>query len=510
MQLLRRSRFRGSKTLFGFFLCCWSLLSLPGFAAAATITAASPALLDVATAVNRAATGDLVVIPPGTSTWTSTLAINKAITLQGAGIGRTVINYGVPNNWGVNINLPTAGRFRLTGVEFNGGNSFGSNMLIIHGPPTSQFEIDHCKFRNVGMRTISSYSGGQGLIDHCSFLDNWLTVSLFNSYENQQWNQPITVGTANCIVIEDCDIQYVSSPGGHATTGGICTFDGQEGMKRTVRHCTWTNNLNCDVQLFDAHGNIHAVTKNPDGTTTGDMRGTIQWECYSNTFTNNAVSKSFEFFDIRGGTCLVYNNTIKSASPAWFRVREEDGTAASVMSTFSYGSRAWSGMTTYPAYDMPKCYFGGGNIVNGAARLTAMNDISFAYRGATTSSARTLVDCVSITAGSKTVIHSGSGFSSSDVGLPIDASGIPAGTKIVSVTNSTTAVMSAAATASRSCNLSASPPVHYRVAIGTREDAFFLQQGRDIFFTQMPGYTPLSYPHPFLGPAPPTNLTVVR
>src|SRR5205814_5201497 len=48
---------------------------------AATINAASPALADVSTAVNRAVNGDTVVLPSGISIWCSTLSITTFITL---------------------------------------------------------------------------------------------------------------------------------------------------------------------------------------------------------------------------------------------------------------------------------------------------------------------------------------------------------------------------------------------------------------------------------------------
>ena len=55
-------------------------------AGASIITAKSVSLKDVTSAVSSAVDGDMVVIPGGTATWTSGLAINKAITLRGSGI----------------------------------------------------------------------------------------------------------------------------------------------------------------------------------------------------------------------------------------------------------------------------------------------------------------------------------------------------------------------------------------------------------------------------------------
>src|SRR5215218_1378957 len=79
------------------YLKCQSLLMAGmllmgvGHTEAAVIHARSASYVDVAAAVTLAANGDTVAVPAGTATWNTTLIINKAITLQGAGIGQTVI-----------------------------------------------------------------------------------------------------------------------------------------------------------------------------------------------------------------------------------------------------------------------------------------------------------------------------------------------------------------------------------------------------------------------------------
>lgn len=55
-----------------------------------TINAASCELTDVTRAVDLASDGNTVVIPPGICTWSATLTVTKAITLQGQGIGSTI------------------------------------------------------------------------------------------------------------------------------------------------------------------------------------------------------------------------------------------------------------------------------------------------------------------------------------------------------------------------------------------------------------------------------------
>src|ERR1700757_3995357 len=57
-------------------------------AQARMINAASPSLADVKRAVVSAADGDTVIVPAGTSAWTSALTITKGITIQ----GQTTVN----------------------------------------------------------------------------------------------------------------------------------------------------------------------------------------------------------------------------------------------------------------------------------------------------------------------------------------------------------------------------------------------------------------------------------
>src|SRR5437762_8504713 len=60
------------------------LFAASGAAAQAkSITALSPSLFDVNKAIGSAVDGDTVIIPAGKATWTSQLAITKAITLMG-------------------------------------------------------------------------------------------------------------------------------------------------------------------------------------------------------------------------------------------------------------------------------------------------------------------------------------------------------------------------------------------------------------------------------------------
>jgi hypothetical protein len=77
------------------------LILLPAFASAATINAASCSYNDVSSAINSAQRGDTVLVPAGNCTWNSTLTITKGITLQGAGVDKTIIRSDGPSGIGV-------------------------------------------------------------------------------------------------------------------------------------------------------------------------------------------------------------------------------------------------------------------------------------------------------------------------------------------------------------------------------------------------------------------------
>src|ERR1043166_577146 len=65
-------------------------LAYTGAGYAATINAATCSTADVQSAITSATTGDTVIIPAGTCTWTSGVTLNKGITVRGAGAGRII------------------------------------------------------------------------------------------------------------------------------------------------------------------------------------------------------------------------------------------------------------------------------------------------------------------------------------------------------------------------------------------------------------------------------------
>src|SRR6187402_272005 len=131
--------------------------------------------LDVQTAVNAAsAAGDRVLIPAGTCTWTVGLGINKAITLQGAGVGRTLLRNGTMNGGMIEWYLVHGKDQRLTGIEFNmngGGNPNPNGTLTIIGDRdvTTRFRLDHNKFDRLSAFAVVPMMV-RGVFDHNEFI----------------------------------------------------------------------------------------------------------------------------------------------------------------------------------------------------------------------------------------------------------------------------------------------------------------------------------------------------
>lgn len=102
---------------------------------AATITAKSCNTTDVQAAITTAASGDTVVVPNGTCTWTSGISINaKAIVLMGASKGGVTLVDRVPDGTEiVKIVESTAGHIEVMNLTFDSrGTSHGSERPTFH------------------------------------------------------------------------------------------------------------------------------------------------------------------------------------------------------------------------------------------------------------------------------------------------------------------------------------------------------------------------------------------
>ncbi len=327
------------------------LLALFGSAQAGVINVPSVSFADVNSAVALAADGDTVVIPAGTAIWASTLNVTKAITLQGAGIGGTIVQDNAPNPTSqsailIDVTLVPGKTTRITGLEFRGlRTAGGSSVIELNGINNdgSRARVDHCKFNLVNMTCMVWPKGVIGVIDHCEhiingtggflcyvFHENWNG----GSKSDKSWSDDAHWGTDQFWFIED---NIISAGGGSA---GAACMDSYRGARWVFRHNTVKN---CNLS---AHGT----------ESSGRTRGTRAVEVYDNTFTVAAdppqtatgVSRS-TVLNLRSGSALMHHNTSTGFGGNW-ALRTDDDRLAGNYKAFGAadGDIPWDNMISNP------------------------------------------------------------------------------------------------------------------------------------------------------------------
>lgn len=281
-----------------------------------THVAASASYADVAAAIASATAGDTVTVPAGSATWATNLAVTKALSIVGAGIGSTIITgnfindypsgaeYFDKNNYLVSYEPadPEADEtFRLSGFTLDCDLKSNGIYLLndTYVNPIHNVRIDHVKVidQYPGHYPFAIYGAVFGVMDHCE-LSNTRT---WGCNDGDFWNNlRFDFGSANNFYFEDNTF----------TLGAVRTLGYGEGSGRYVfRHNTIT--LTADMYpIWDAHGN------------TSGWRSTMGGEIYDNTI--DADGNEFNMTDLRGGKWMVYGNTVtNNVGSMAIGVREE-------------------------------------------------------------------------------------------------------------------------------------------------------------------------------------------
>ncbi len=311
----------------------WTLVLLFLLVAASsfadTRTAASCNAAAVQTAVNNAASGDIVVVPAGNCAWPTAVSLPAGmdLTLQGAGVGVTTID-GTSAGTSVFVGV---GNRRVTGFTFTCGQ------IQIDG---DNWRIDHNTFTCgtfdngiyvVGFRPQAS---PKGLIDHNSFMNRRVLVagypgvSLAELSRTTQWFDALALGTAEAVYVED-----------NTFTATIFTnaIDCNYGGRYVFRHNSVT----------DTYLEAHSIQQT--------NRACRKWEIYENTIAqvNYPVYRSMF---IRGGTGVVFNNTVTGAFGERTIALDNSRSATSAGTVFNVcdGHQLWDGnadTTGWPCLD---------------------------------------------------------------------------------------------------------------------------------------------------------------
>lgn len=295
-------------------------LLLVRMAAAATNSVADTELATIQSAVNSATDGDTILVPSGSSTWDDKLTIAKGISVIGAGTNATAITC---NSQAVQIGSASAGLARLSGFRFTGYPT--NHCVVIASAPNCPVRVDRCLIENF---SFAFYSYGVGVVDHCTIVQcgrlartscpspTANPTKLQMAYPWSNW-KPTVLDTTNAMYYEDVHGIWANYNNG---TNAICSAQDAGGY--VVRRCTFDLPMTGSYNgMFDAHGNQGDITS--ESTI---MRGTYQVCIYSNTFTCTGPTSDVRFGLIRGGSGLIFSNTVTgtSFSSTRLEIYEED------------------------------------------------------------------------------------------------------------------------------------------------------------------------------------------
>ncbi|HYM74936.1 MAG TPA: hypothetical protein VE377_03070 [Candidatus Dormibacteraeota bacterium] len=294
-----------------------SLLWLSGSSRAANVNAASCSQSNVQSAINAASSGDTVVVPSGSCTYTTatsytaSVIINKAITVQGqtacTGAGSslsctdgTIISDGTGTNSGeIPFEISSSGA-RLTGFSFVDTRSVvDAKSAVQTDAGTTGWRIDHNHFHPTNTnntRAITAY--GYGLVDHNYFQDALDGVDVEGGQSGDttyagdaSWTQAMSFGTANAVYIEDNEFNYTQVLDG--------AYDSYAGARVVFRYND-VKNTN-----FGSHG-----------LDSGGLRSTLQQEIYGNTVSNTGTH-IYTMANTRGGVAFIFNNVVSASGGSY-------------------------------------------------------------------------------------------------------------------------------------------------------------------------------------------------
>lgn len=279
---------------------------------------------DVQNTVNNTVNGDTIIIPPGVVSWSSTLFVPDDITILGSGVGITVIKDEESRSSGLGdvfeFHPNISGLCRLSNLSISGGVT--NTTVLFHGAvivsgSCYKFRIDHCYFTNLYNINVSISTNVTGVFDHNTVFELNFTsgISVDNGamqggnglWGDGLWASTINYGAvSNFFYIENNIFDYEAN--NNAMLGLEDSFAGSEVC---VRYNSCTN------WYVQDHGT----------ETSARFRSGRALEIYENVFTQTpSQSRDGAFLFLRGGTALVFSNTITGyfGNPSAFWSLEND------------------------------------------------------------------------------------------------------------------------------------------------------------------------------------------
>jgi hypothetical protein len=452
---------------------------------------------------NQAHNGDTITLPAGILPWTTRVTISKAITLQGAGVGTTVIRDSVQSGQLIQVTLVAGNLTRITGIEFQDGGRTNrqSDILRVVGSNTngSKLRFDHCKWNNLNGASV--FDTVIGVIDHNAFVIDrtGLPINIYDSYWNGRtlgdgsWAAPTGFGSSQFLFIEDNTFTH-SNPYQEGIT------DSYAGGRFVVRH----NNI------------FNGLIANHGTESTGRPRGGRAMEVYNNTFTGTNLNRFVG--NVRSGGVLFHDNSI---SGYW------GNSATFALQNFRnfHVFAPWGGADGTNAWDVnsPTVFFTGAAAANSSGTTVTVSganwttnqwagsairrtsDIcnsgstSFSEILSNTSNTITYVNNALYPGESATSFCAGDSLEIRKVEHALDQPGRALGTLITG--NPPVLPGGWNNQVTEPCyswnNTTGNAQVNFGAGPGVRANEHYFNN------TPMPGYAPFVYPHPLVG-APPT------
>jgi hypothetical protein len=264
---------------------------------AAEIHAQSCSLEDVQAAIDTVQDGDTVTVPAGSCTWSDTLQLSREIEIIGAGIGQTTVA-----GHGFDV-LDGTDNWRISGFTFvqEEGIEEIRSVIKLGGWLSSvgcrNFRIDNCRFEGETY-VVDLLGWSTGVIDHNQFIKSVIECDGDN---HQAWARETALGTSDFLFIEDNFFNNDGYERQHIITAS-------RGARYVFRYNTIQESEAGIGNAVDSHGYC-------DGN---EDRGVRAYEIYRNEFVR-AVNGCCSALFLRGGTGVVYENTVDETGGIYFR-----------------------------------------------------------------------------------------------------------------------------------------------------------------------------------------------
>lgn len=278
------------------------LLLICSSAQAALITAAGVDYTSVNAAYAASSAGDVILIPKGTNNWgSSAITLARKVYVTGMGVGRTKIVNTVGNYrmlfqaFGTGTNIYGYSNFTMEGGGIGDPATLGVGHLTTYPATLSNFNyrVHHIAYTNQDGRGLMVTGKSQGVVDHCTF--HAATDIQQQGYTTYGLVQTIAANTANVPVFGTyTDYAYVEDCVWNWAFDGDGALDYYANAKAVIRFNDFTN---C---------NYMAVHNFPNS------RGATQWEFYGNRCYGFPGSSLVAISHIRSGTGLACSNSFTS------------------------------------------------------------------------------------------------------------------------------------------------------------------------------------------------------